>query len=551
VTVLAAVVVVLTLVAMASGKVPAVLALGTALAFAGITGITPVSELTAGLSNGGVITVACMLVLAKGVVQTGVVTRVTWKLLSTVESASQAFRRLVVPIGVASALINTTPIVAMLVPAAKELQQTKGIPARELLLPIAHATTLAGSVTLIGTSSNLLIAGLAAPAGVQMSMLSFAPIALPVALVGWVVLAVTARLLRGEAPVSATTLEWRVEIPVGEKANALGRLPSALGVDTTQEYSLAAIQRWGQDLDPTMAVEAGDVLVYRATERGVRALWGSPRFGLAATRLYAASVGPGEHGTLDDLEEHGDLRVVAAQTDRPLRETRAMPGETCFVTAGSPEVLTGHGDLTIWQDVAGRVPQPGKTWIALSILAGVVVSASFGLLAVELAAFAGAILMVLTRVITPTSAARALDWNVLFVLAGSVGLGAIVVSSGLADLLADAIATISAGSATLVVVVFALTTALLTNITTNAAAASILTPVAIGIAATQGLNAVMLLALIGTCISFTLINPFSHQSNLMVLKPGGYSNREFARFGIPLLIVCVITVCIVGVLLIA
>ena len=134
---------------------------------------------------------AGMLVIAKGVVHTGVVTRVTWRLLKTVDTARQAFLKLVGPIGLLSALINTTPIVAMLIPAARELQQTRNVPARELLLPITHATTLAGSVTLIGTSSNLIIAGLAAPLGVEMTMLSFAPVALPVALVGWAVLAFT------------------------------------------------------------------------------------------------------------------------------------------------------------------------------------------------------------------------------------------------------------------------------------------------------------------------------------------------------------------------
>ena len=107
------------------------------------------------------ITVAAMLVIAKGIVQTGVVARATWALLSSAASARQAFRRLAGPIGIASALINTTPLVALLIPATRQLEQTKRIPARELLLPMAHVTTLMGSVTLIGTSSNLVIAGIA------------------------------------------------------------------------------------------------------------------------------------------------------------------------------------------------------------------------------------------------------------------------------------------------------------------------------------------------------------------------------------------------------
>ncbi len=550
--ILGAVIVVLTLVAMASGKVPPVLALGTGLAVAGLSGMTPTSDLFAGLSNGGVITVAAMLVIAKGIVATGVVSRVTWRLLSSVTTAGEALRRLMVPIGLGSALMNTTPIVAMLIPATKELEQTRRVPSREVLLPIAHITTLAGSVTLIGTSSNLLIAGIAGTDGVEVSMLSFAPVALPVALVGWAVIYVTApRVLGGATTTEKPPKLWRVEIPVAASANALGRRAGDLGVERTQDYRLVGIERWGEIVDPNMAIEVEDVLIFSATEDGVRALWKSPRFGLSPDRLYEVTVATGEHGTLHDLEDDGDIVVVAAQTAKPLRETPAVPGETCFVTGADPEVLRGHDHVALWQDAASRAPQPAKTNVALAILAGVILLASFGVVPVELAAFTGALLMVLARVITPTSAVRALDWNVLFILAGSVGLGNVVVSSGLANEIADAIRYLSAGSVLLVVIVFVLTTAVMTNLVTNAATASILTPVAIVIATELDLDPVMLLALIGTCISFTLINPFSHQSNLMVMGPGGYSGATFARFGAPILAVCVVTAVAVGYLLLA
>ncbi len=536
-----------TLVAMASGKVPPVLALGTGLAVAGLTGVTPTSELFAGLSNGGVITVAGMLVIAKGIVQTGAVTRVTWKLLATVTTAQQALARLMFPVGIGSALMNTTPIVAMLIPASKELEQTRRIPSREVLLPIAHVTTLAGSITLIGTSSNLLIAGIAGASGVDVSMFSFAPIALPVALVGWAVIYFTApRMLRGDPTSDAPPRQWRVEIPVTARANALGRLPSDLGFARTVDYKLIAIERWGELLEPDRAIEAEDLLVFSATEEGVRALWGSPRFGLSPQRLFEATVSSGEHGTLHDLEQDGDILVIAAQTNKPLRDTPALPGETCFVTGASPEVLRESKEVALWQDAASRTPQPHKTRVAVAILAGVILCASFGLAPVELAAFTGALLMVLTRVLTPTSAVRGLDWNVLFILAGSVGLGNVVVSSGLATVIAESIRYLSAGNVLMVIVVFVVTTALMTNLVTNAATAGILTPVALVLAPEIGLNPVLLLALIGTCISFTLINPFSHQSNLMVMGPGGYTNAAFARFGIPLLMVSIVTACAVG-----
>jgi len=117
--------------------------------------------------------------------------------------------------------------------------------------------------------------------------------------------------------------------------------------------------------------------------------------------------------------------------------------------------------------------------------------------------------MVLTKVLTPRSAARALNWNILAIIAGSVGLGAIVVNSGLADDISHAILHLSNASTAAVVLAIAVGTTVLTNVVTNAAAAAILTPVGLSVAMTSGLNPVLVLALIGTCISFTFLNPFT------------------------------------------
>jgi hypothetical protein len=342
-TILAAVIVVVTLIVMTAGRQPAVLVLICALVVAGIAGIATPAELFAGLSNGGVITIAAMLMIAKGVLYTGVITRVTYRLLAGVQSTEQVLRRLIPPVGIVSALINTTPIVAMLIPAAKELEQQSGIPARGVLLPIAHATTPAGSATLIGTSSNLVIAGLAAPAGVGLKVFSFVPIAVPVALVGWAVLLIAAPLmLRGRAEQPERELAWRAEIPVEAGANAVGRTAADLGVRTTHEFELVEIQRWGALVGPDSVVQTDDVLVYRATESGVRMLWASPRFGHAAQALYMVSIATDESASVRDLEEGEDVQVVAAQSTKRLRDTPALSREMCLVTTSSADVLTDH-----------------------------------------------------------------------------------------------------------------------------------------------------------------------------------------------------------------
>lgn len=545
--VVAAVIVVLTLVAMTTGRVPAVLALICALVAAGLLGIATPSELFAGLSNAGVVTVAAMLVIAKGVLHTGIVSRVTYRLLSGVTSSSQALRRLIPPVGFVSALINTTPIVAMLIPAAKELQQQSGVPARGVLLPIAHATTLAGSATLIGTSSNLLIAALAAPSGVELSMFSFVPVAVPVALAGWAALLVTApRMLGGEPTIAEREFAWQTEIPISAGANAVGRTAAELGIYSTSEFKLQEVLRWGKPIAADSPLEVDDVLVYRTTEVGVRILWGSPRFGSSPQRLYLVAVADNEQATVRDLEENEDVKVVAAQTGKRLRDAHAEPGALCLVAAGSAEALAGHPLVALWQQATGKAPQTAKTSIALTILAAVITAGTLGLGPVELIAVAGAVLMVLTGVLTPRSAARALNWNILAIIAGSIGLGTIVVNSGLGDYISEAILSLAGGSTALIVLVIVVGTTVLTNIVTNAAAAAILTPVVLTIAAGTALNPLILLILVGTCISFTFLNPFSHQSNLMVMRPGGYSTRTFVRFGIPLTAVSLLTVFGVG-----
>lgn len=542
----AAGIVVAALVAMASGRVDPLLALLVALILAGILGIAPADQLAAGLSNAGVITVAAMLVIAKGIVQTGIVSRVTWALLASTGTARQVFRRLCFPIGVASALINTTPLVALLIPAARQLEQTKRIPARAVLLPLAHVTTLAGSVTLIGTSSNLVIAGIAGERGVDMGMLSFAAVALPVAVIGALVVYLTSgRALQGTVDTAARSKDWRVEIPVTAPARAENRRAQELGIHRTQEYELTGIQRWGTTTGPDEPIEAGDLLVFAATEEGIDALWRTPLFGMSAQRLYAVSVSAGEPASLHDFERDGSLKIIAARSDHSLHETDLSPGETCYVTAESEAAVARNPTVALWQRATSRAPQPSKTIVALGVLLCVIVAASFGLVPAEVSASAGAVLMVLTGVITPRSAVRALEPKVLGLLAGSIGLGAIVVESGLAEVIADAISDLADGTLGLVVVL-AVATTIMTNLVTNAATASIVTPVALRIAGDMGVDPVTVLALVGTCVSFTLLNPYSHQSNVMVMQPGGYTGAQFARFGAAILAACLLTVCAVG-----
>ena len=142
--------------------------------------------------------------------------------------------------------------------------------------------------------------------------------------------------------------------------------------------------------------------------------------------------------------------------------------------------------------------------------------------------------------LSPRSAVRALNWNILAIMAGSIGLGTIVVRSGLGELISSGIVSLAGGHSLLIVMVFAVVTTLTTDLVTNSAA-GILASVAIAVAASAELDPVVLLTLIGTCISMTFLNPIAQPTTLMVMGPGGYKPIDYIKCGGPLAAIVAVT----------
>ena len=262
-------------------------------------------------------------------------------------------------------------------------------------------------------------------------MLSFAPVALPVALVGCLIIYFTApRLLKG-AQHRAKPVHWTGGSRSRSRARALavaGRPASSASPGPARLRAGRAPAR-GRGPDARRApIEADDVLVFDGHRgRGPVAVGEPACSGLAPHRLYAVSVRTPGRRHSNDLED-GDVQLIAARTTTcrcasaelvPGRHLLRAPRQNADVRPSTRRVSRSGRTRP-----AGRRShrRPGSRWHP----GAVIVAASFGLAPVELTAVAGAVLMVLTGVLTPSSAARALDWNVLFILAGSVGLGAIV-----------------------------------------------------------------------------------------------------------------------------
>ncbi|MEL0282439.1 MAG: SLC13 family permease [Actinomycetota bacterium] len=534
------------LIALASGRVPPVLAFAATLTLAGLLGVAPSSELLSGLSSTGVVTVAAMLVVAAGVVHTGIVSRATRKILGGASNLQQSLIRLLFPVGFASSLMNNTPIIAMTIPAAQELEQTRGIPARRVLMPIAFAAALGGTITIIGTSSNLLIASLADLGGVELNFFAFTPVAIPTFIVGIVlVILVVRRLIPEGPPIEVRALQWRVELPVAPRALLVNKTLASQGLASTRDFTAVTVIRATEEIAIDERLEAGDVVVFQANADGVGELWGNPRFGQKEQRLYEVTLGAEATGNLGELNARDDMDVISARNaTQVLSETPAQAGELLYVTADSQSLVESVDGVAMVADVGNRAPQVAKTAKGVAILGVVVVVLMLGIFPTEWVASAGALAMLLFRVITPRAAFRALNWNLLGVLAGAVGLGAIATSSGLTDAIADWVTQTSGDSVAILVVLVAVVAVVLAAVVTTAAAVSMLVPIILAVSASLSVAPEPLLALLAVAACLSFINPFSNQSFLLVMGPGGYSFKDYVRLGTPAVLATLVTAAI-------
>ena len=531
------------LIALASGRVPPVLAFAATLTLAGVLGVSPSSELLSGLSSTGVVTVAAMLVVAAGVVHTGIVSRATRRILGSASNLQQSLIRLLFPVGLASSLMNNTPIIAMTIPAAQELEQTRGIPARRVLMPIAFAAALGGTITLIGTSSNLLIASLADLGGVELNFFAFTPVAIPTFIVGIVlVILVVRQLIPKGPPIEVRALQWRVELPVAPRALLVGKTLASQGLASTRDFTAVTVMRATEEISIDERLEAGDVVVFQANADGVGELWGNPRFGQKEQRLYEVTLGAEATGNLGELNARDDMDVISARNaTQALSETPAQAGELLYVTADVQSSVESVDGVAMVADVGNRAPQVAKTTKGVAILGVVVVVLMLGIFPTEWVASAGALAMLLCRVITPRAAFRALNWNLLGVLAGAVGLGAIATSSGLTDAIADWVTRTSGDSVAILVVLVAVVAVVLAAVVTTAAAVSMLVPIILAVSTSLAVAPEPLLALLAVAACLSFINPFSNQSFLLVMGPGGYSFKDYVRLGTPAVLATLVT----------
>jgi di/tricarboxylate transporter len=545
----------------------------------------PTGDGLAGFASTATLTVLAMFILSRGVRETGIIQRLGHRIAAlTGDDETRQLGATIGLVGPISGFINNTAAVAILLPMVTDLAHEGRTSPSKLLMPLSFASMFGGTLTLIGTSTNILAAAVATdldPAvGARFTMFVFAPVGLLVGLVGVVYFMTIGRRLLPERikVVEDLTEEFQMadyltEVVVREDSPLVNRTVRDGLKETDFDVDLLQLVRNGEVfLEPLgpKSIRAGDVFVVR-TDRDtlvelldVEGLDLVPDARVDEAELETASeqqnlvevvVGPGASLVGQSLRsvafrQRYDATVLAIRRGpelvrKRLDDVTLRVGDTLLIqaTAESVERLDADPDFIVAQEIERTDYRESKVWIAIGIVAAVVGAAAFTSVPIVASALAGALAMILTGCLRPTEVYESVQWDVIFLLAGVIPLGTALQHTGAAELVADGLV---ASSGTLppiaVLALLYLVTALLTNVVSNNASVVLMVPVAFQAAATLDANVFSFVLAVTFAASTAFMTPVGYQTNLFVYGPGGYTFMDYVRVGAPLqLLVAIVT----------
>lgn len=543
-----------------------------------LTGVIGVDQALAGLSNEGMITIAVLFVVGAAVRETGAVDFVASRMFGRPKSAENAIARMMLPTMGLSALMNNTPLVAMMIPAVSDWARTARIPVSKLLIPLSYAAILGGTCTLIGTSTNLVVRGLllkAEPNGPGIGMFDISWVGVPAAIVGGLFILATSRwLLPDRRPAISTTddpREYTVEMQVAPDSPLVGKSIEAAGLRHLPGVYLAEIDREGvvmPAVSPQEVLKGGDRLLFVGIIESVVDLQ-RVRGLLPATDQVAKLSAPRPQRCLIEAVVSNSCPLVG----KSIRDGRfrnvynavvvavARNGERLqkkigdiVLRAGDTLLVEAHPSFADQQRnsrdffLVSRLegtnpPRHDRAWIAITILVGMVALVTLEWLPMLQAAILAAALLLLTRCLTVEKARRSIDWEVLLAIAASLSLGMALESTHAADGIARQMIALAGGSPWITLAMIYIVTLIITELVTNNAAAALMFPFALTTAEGLGVSYMPFMIAIMMAASAGFATPIGYQTNLMVYGPGGYRFSDYLKIGVPLdILVAIVTI---------
>ncbi len=562
---------ILTLILLITEKLPIDLtAMGIMVALMVTRILTPL-EAVAGLANPAVVTVGAMFLISRGMIRTGAVGFIGEKVIHYSKGrANLAMLMTLLTVAISSAFINNTPVVVLFIPIITSLSCEFGFSPSKFLIPISYASILAGTCTLIGTSTNIIVSDLSAMYGYgKLAMFELAALGVPIALLGIGFLYFAApRLMPGHvAPVCEVEEEHRrylAELLVPADSSLIGQEPQQALSQISPYFEVFEVIRNAHILYPwrdKMEIRAGDLLLVKGSasdlvdilrdksaklphiEVDLNFTPGDPKSVIVELIIPPQSSLVKESLLESSLHGEHETYIIAVKrrnihyTKQKIRELRLRVGDILLVQCHQDELeqLRRNPDFIVVEDVHHEIVQKKKAPVAAIIFAALIVAASTGLADIMVCAVTGAFLMILTGCLQLRDGYRALQGDVLLLIVGTIALGTAMEKTGTAKFYAhEFIVLLRDLGPTAILSGFLLFTSLSTQLLSNNATAVLFMPIAVSAALELGVDPKPFIIAICFGASACFASPLGYQTNLLVYGPGGYRFTDYFRLGIPL-----------------
>ena len=562
---------------------PATVFLG-ALTASMTLGLAPIGPSLAGFANEGVLTVGALYMVAAGMYSTGAMSLIGSWLIGRPKSELQVQAKILPPVAIGSAFLNNTPLVAMMIPVLRDLCRSTGLLASRLFIPLSYASILGGTTTLIGTSVNLIIAGLiidelsrgraGLPYMREIEMFDPSWVGVPATIVGILFIMVAGKWLlpsrKTEVDRGLPRRRYGAEFEIQKESRLVGQTLDETALMEPVGFELRGLWRAdGRPIDrlPDAKLREGDVAAISADIEILPVIWTA--LGIRPHKAGHAMASPRHtHRLVEVVVSPTSMAVGRRVRELPLPDSPYQVNLVGVSRHGRPvegrldDIQIEMGDNAILEvddsffyvarneeDFSLVKPLEGyrcRRWhraLTASLIVGAMVTVvTLGLMSMLNAALLATGAMLLTGCMSLRAAGASVDWATLVVLAAAIGVAAAVSESGLAGAIAGGLEAVGASEPYTALAAVFIGHALMSNLITTAASAVFMFPIAVSLAGALGVSFMPFAIALMTGMVGATITPAAYQTNLMVYGPGGYKASDFVALGLLLtLLVGVIT----------